>query len=67
MHLVVDHARQQPLAAGIDHGVTFARRKVGGDFFNAALVDAQIRVPAAPFADQFGVDDKNVIHRMSPE
>src|SRR5690606_19119983 len=62
MHLVVDHARQQAPAGGIDHGLARARRQAA-DGVDAAVADAQVAVELAAFIDQARVEDEGVGHR----
>lgn len=58
VHLVVDHAGEQPQAAGVDHFFAGARVKIAGDGFDAALFYAYVRVETAAFVDQFGMLDQ---------
>ena len=65
MHLVVDHARQQPAAGGVDHVFAVARRQAAADLGDATAADAQVAIELAAFVDQAGVDDQGFGHSMS--
>ena len=56
--LVVDHARQQPAAGGVDHDLASARRQVAADGLDPAVGEAQVAVELAALVDQPGVDDE---------
>jgi hypothetical protein len=58
MHLVINHARQQPASFGIDDGFAVARMQAGADLVDPAVFEAQVAVEFASFVDQAGVDDQ---------
>ena len=58
VHLVVDHAGQQPQARGIDHLFAVLRDQFPGNRGDAAVADAYIRVQPLVLVDQLGVTDQ---------
>ena len=62
MHLVVDHAGQQPAPGGVHHLLAVARRQPVADLRNAAVLDAQVAVEGAAFVDHPGVGDEGGGH-----
>ncbi len=64
VHLVVDHARQQPAAVGIEHALAAARGEILPDAMDAAVADADVARFATAFVDDLGVDDEPVSHRV---
>jgi hypothetical protein len=60
VHLVVDHAREQPQATGVDHLFAGSGVQIAGDGFNATLLYAKIGMETSAFIDQFGVLDQPI-------
>ena len=58
VHLVVDHARQQAAAGGIDDILADARVEPAADLLDAAIDDAQVALELAALVDEAGVDDE---------
>ena len=57
-HLVVDHARQQVLATGVQHGFTCCGRQTRADFHDPALADTQVA-----FADAALVNEPRLLNK----
>src|SRR5690606_18933833 len=62
VHLVIDHAGQQPAPGGIHHFFAVARRQPGADLRDAAVLDAQVAVEGAAFIDHAGIGDERGGH-----
>jgi hypothetical protein len=62
MHVVVDHARQQPQAGGVEHLFTRVNRQVTADLGDALATDAQIGLPAPAFIDELRVAQQPAGH-----
>lgn len=61
MHLVIDHAGQQPSSGGIDFLVG-AGGDAWRDLVDAAMTDQQIALEHSAFIDQAGVADEQGVH-----
>lgn len=59
VHLVVDHARQQVLAGGVEHGLAGEVGEAAGDGVDAPVADAQVGLEHTTFVDQPGVADQH--------
>ncbi len=64
VHLVVDHARQQPLAAGVDFDLG-AEVVQAADGVDASVRHQHVGVEFAPFVHQAGVADENSAHAQN--
>ncbi len=62
MHLVIDHARQQPLAIGVDLHTGIFTVDAACDLDDATMADQQIAVELASFIDQSGVANQHAAH-----
>ena len=62
VHLVIDHAREQPAPGRVHHLLAVARRQPVADLRDAAVLDAQVAVEGAAFVDHAGIGDEGGGH-----
>jgi hypothetical protein len=63
MNLVVNHAREKPLAPGINHSGGRYGLQVRTDSLDALTADQNICVTHLPFIYQSGIYDQGGVHR----